>query len=70
MKFEAFMSLYFNGQKVQHGVTREEQRDLFTTSTDNQLAHCVSEDLKMSKGIAAAFREKYGQMENLRNQRP
>ena len=70
MTFDAFMSLYSNGQKIQHGVTREEQRDLFTTPTEYSLAHCVSEDLRMSKGIAATFKKKYGQIENLQSQGP
>jgi hypothetical protein len=68
--FETFMAMYSNGQRSQHGVTREEQRDLFATPTDYSLAHCVSEDLEMSNGIAVTFREKYGQMENLRSQGP
>jgi hypothetical protein len=70
MTFDAFMSLYSNGQKIQHGVTREEQFDLFKTPANYSLAHCVSEDLKMSKGIAVTFKEKYAQIENLRSQRP
>ncbi|KAG5885092.1 hypothetical protein JTB14_003966 [Gonioctena quinquepunctata] len=49
MTFEKFMSLYSNGQKVLHGVTREESRDLFEVPADYALAHCVAEDLRMSR---------------------
>ena len=40
--------------------------DLFTS--ENSLAHCVSRDFKMSRGIAVQFREKFGQIDILRNQ--
>lgn len=40
--------------------------DLFA-STDS-LAHCVSEDLRMGKGIATTFSNKFGQVDNLINQ--
>ena len=37
------------------------------TSGDS-LCHCVSECLKMGKGIAVLFKEKYGQVEYLKSQ--
>jgi ATP-dependent DNA ligase I len=40
--------------------------DLFKTSTDKTcLAHCVSRDLKMNKGIAKLFRDKFGRIGEL-----
>lgn len=42
--------------------------DLFETASDISLAHCVSADLKMSKGIAQQFRRKFGQLSQLRQQ--
>lgn len=44
-------------------------RDNLFTSTDN-LCHCVSADLYMGAGIAKIFKEKFGNVENLRNQKP
>ncbi|KAL4155977.1 hypothetical protein QTP88_000012 [Uroleucon formosanum] len=46
----------------------EVQGDLFETSKDIALGHCVSKDFKMSQGIALEFRRKFGQIENLTNQ--
>ncbi|XP_074040454.1 ADP-ribose glycohydrolase OARD1-like isoform X2 [Leptinotarsa decemlineata] len=70
MTFQQFMSLYSNGQKVVHGVTREEPRDLFKVPVDYALAHCVAKDLQMSKGIAVIFNKKFGQLQTLRGQNP
>lgn len=49
---------------------REEQGDLFALDTTHSLAHCVSVDLAMSKGIAKGFRDKYRQLDLLRAQNP
>ncbi|KAJ8947791.1 hypothetical protein NQ318_019463 [Aromia moschata] len=70
LSFEEFMSLHSNGQKARYGVTREEPRDLFQTPADFCLAHCVAEDLRMSRGIALTFKKAFGQLEELRRQRP
>ncbi|KAJ8932176.1 hypothetical protein NQ318_015312 [Aromia moschata] len=64
------MSLHSNGQKARYGVTREEPRDLFQTPADFCLAHCVAADLRMSRGIALTFKKAFGQLEELRRQRP
>lgn len=45
----------------------EIQGDLFTCGNDN-LAHCVSEDLSMSKGIATHFRKKFAKVDVLKRQ--
>ena len=40
--------------------------DLFEASGNNvSLAHCVSRDLKLGKGIAKLFRQKFGRMKEL-----
>ncbi|KAJ8958731.1 hypothetical protein NQ318_016459 [Aromia moschata] len=70
LSFEEFMSLHSNGQKARYGVTREEPRDLFQTPADFCLAHCVAADLRMSRGIALTFKKAFGQLEELRRQRP
>ncbi|KAJ8956502.1 hypothetical protein NQ318_019220 [Aromia moschata] len=70
LSFEEFMSLHSNGQKARYGVTREEPRDLFQTPADFCLAHCVAADLRMFRGIALTFKKAFGQLEELRRQRP
>lgn len=50
------------------GILQEIQGDLFSCDASYSLAHCVSEDLKMGKGIAVAFREKFGCVEALKAQ--
>ncbi|KAJ8960072.1 hypothetical protein NQ318_009514 [Aromia moschata] len=70
LSFEEFMLLHSNGQKARYGVTREEPRDLFQTPADFCLAHCVAADLRMSRGIALTFKKAFGQLEELRRQRP
>ncbi|KAK4876616.1 hypothetical protein RN001_009122 [Aquatica leii] len=47
-----------------------EQQDLFQTQKDYAIAHCVSEDLDMSKGVAVVFKKKFGQLDELRRQQP
>ena len=49
-------------------VYTEIRGDLFTTSDDTSLAHCVSTDLSMSKGIAKLFRDKFGGVNELKKQ--
>ncbi|KAJ8935728.1 hypothetical protein NQ318_010578 [Aromia moschata] len=70
LSFKEFMLLHSNGQKARYGVTREEPRDLFQAPADFCLAHCVSADLRMSRGIALTFKKAFGQLEELRRQRP
>lgn len=42
--------------------------DLFSVSSDVALAHCVSADMHMSKGIAVLFRDKFKNVDNLKKQ--
>lgn len=46
---------------------REIKADLFTIPVSS-LAHCVSADLAMSKGIASSFRSRFGNVEVLHRQ--
>ncbi|XP_026462375.1 uncharacterized protein LOC113364119 [Ctenocephalides felis] len=48
----------------------EESKDLFTVSEDYSLCHCVAEDFTMGAGIAVLFRDKFGQVAELLQQRP
>lgn len=43
--------------------------DLFSSSTDESLAHCVSVDLYMGKGIALTFRRKFDKVKELLEQK-
>lgn len=42
--------------------------DLFSVPSNVALAHCVSADMQMSKGIAVLFRDKFKNVENLKKQ--
>ncbi|KAJ8951089.1 hypothetical protein NQ318_003787 [Aromia moschata] len=55
LSFEEFMSLHSNGQKARYGVTREEPRDLGPPNVPR---------------IALTFKKAFGQLEELRRQRP
>ncbi|CAG9831573.1 unnamed protein product [Diabrotica balteata] len=48
---------------------QEENRDLFDMPEDWSLAHCVAEDLRMGSGIAVMFRNSFGMVDVLLNQR-
>lgn len=55
--------------KLPKFVFREIKGDLFSASKAYSLAHCVAVDLRMGAGIATAFRDKFGQIKNLKEQR-
>ena len=42
--------------------------DLFSCPETDSLAHCVSKDLAMGKGIAVIFKKTFGDVEELRAQ--
>ena len=46
----------------------EVQGDLFGCPSTYSLAHCVSEDLAMGKGVAVHFKEQFGRIGELRSQ--
>lgn len=68
--FNEFMQTYGYGRKARFGVVTERQQDLFDVPTDYSLAHCVSQDLAMSRGIAKVFRSKFGRLKELHQQNP
>ncbi|KAF4523060.1 hypothetical protein B566_EDAN013048 [Ephemera danica] len=47
----------------------EVNEDLFFAPNTSSLVHCVAEDLRMSQGIAVDFRQKFGRLPELLNQR-
>ena len=44
--------------------------DLFTCPPTSSMAHCVSQDLRMTQGIAHRFRTVFGRVEDLCSQLP
>lgn len=42
--------------------------DLFSCPGSASLAHCVSADMRMGKGIAVEFKKRYGHVEELKKQ--
>ena len=46
----------------------EKKGDLFSCPETSSLAHCVSEDLVMSKGIATIFKNKFKGVDDLKKQ--
>uniref|UniRef100_A0A3B3Y6J3 Macro domain-containing protein n=1 Tax=Poecilia mexicana TaxID=48701 RepID=A0A3B3Y6J3_9TELE len=43
--------------------------DLFSAPNQESLAHCVSEDLRMGKGIAVLFKKNFGRVDALKEQK-
>ncbi len=44
---------------------KEVKGDLFKSPYDESLAHCISSDVRMGKGIAAIFKKRYGGVQEL-----
>lgn len=45
---------------------REEKRDLFSVPDDYYLAHCISADFAMGKGIAVEFNRRFDMKNKLK----
>ena len=46
----------------------EKKGDLFGCPSGDSLAHCVSRDLKMGKGIAVEFKKRFAHVDDLLDQ--
>ena len=46
----------------------EVRGDLFSVADDVSLGHCVAEDLRLGRGIAVAFKERFGGVDDMRSQ--
>ena len=57
------MDLLFQGFQL-----NEVYGDLFGCAETDSLAHCVSKDMRMGKGIAVLFKKKFGGMDELKKQ--
>ena len=67
----AVMAEYLSSSKRKAGrglLYREVDGDIFASKGSASLVLYVSEDLHMSLGIAEAFKEKYGGVDDLREQ--
>lgn len=53
---------------IKHLQYKEIEGDLFQCPDTSSLAHCVSKDLCMSKGIASIFKTKFGRVNELKRQ--
>mmetsp|Transcript_7694 Transcript_7694/g.18129 ORF Transcript_7694/g.18129 Transcript_7694/m.18129 type:complete len:237 (-) Transcript_7694:135-845(-) len=53
---------------TEHREVVEIKGDLFSCPKSASLAHCVSEDLRLGKGIAKLFRDKFGGVDEMRRQ--
>lgn len=63
------MKIYTTVIFVWQGFKLEEKRgDLFSCPTSHSLAHCISEDVRMGKGIAVLFKKKFGGVEEIKRQ--
>ena len=49
---------------------KEEIRDLFSVSEDYALAHCISADFAMGKGIVVEFNKRFDMKNRLRQKYP
>ncbi|XP_060651270.1 ADP-ribose glycohydrolase OARD1 [Drosophila nasuta] len=54
--------------KMSNSVIKEINGDLFSAGAEYSMCHCVAADLRMGKGIAVKFRNKFGQMAALQQQ--
>jgi len=67
MKSESYQT-FLNSDDSSTFIVIEMVGDIFSTSSDTLLAHCVSADLKMSRRIALQFRRRFGRIQQLRQQ--
>lgn len=59
-----------SGSSTKEGFKFEEKKgDLFSCPISHALAHCISEDATMGKGIAVLFKKKFGGVEEIKRQR-
>jgi len=48
----------------------EVKGDLFSCGDSVSMAHCISRDLRLGKGIAVLFKNKFGRIDEMREQNP
>lgn len=51
-------------------IYKEEKRDLFSVSDDYYLAHCISADFALGKGIAVEFNKRFNMRQKLKDEFP
>ncbi|XP_050503035.1 ADP-ribose glycohydrolase OARD1-like [Diabrotica virgifera virgifera] len=58
--FKEFMSTYAERRSARFGVTTKVQQDLFSVPENVSLAHCVTQDVEMTKGISSVLNRNFG----------
>ncbi|CAI6370579.1 unnamed protein product [Macrosiphum euphorbiae] len=69
VSYDTYLQL-IKGKSIVNNRVKEESGDLFDAPSDYSLAHCISQDVKMSQGTALMFRRKFGNVEILKSQHP
>lgn len=69
VSFDTYLKL-ITAKSIVNNMVIEETGDLFDAPLDYSLPHCISQDIKMSQGMALMFRRKFGNEETLRSQHP
>ena len=60
------MGAYGGTGKAMHGITLEQQQDLFLLPEDYSLAHCIPASIDDARGLACAFRKKFSRLAQLK----
>ena len=60
----------YDNKVVRYMTYNEEVRDLFTVSDDYYLAHCISADFGMGKGIVVEFNKRFDMKRRLKSKYP
>ncbi|XP_045468252.1 uncharacterized protein LOC123676417 [Harmonia axyridis] len=68
INFENFIKLNEMNEITDSPNVKEKEGNLFKAPKNYALAHCVSKDFHMSRGIAVCFKNKYGNIEKLKSQ--
>jgi len=69
VSFDTYLEL-ITSKSIVNNMLIEVTGDLFAAPLDYSLAHCISQDVKMSQGVALMFRRKFGNVEILKIQHP
>lgn len=69
ISYDTYLEL-IKGKPIVNNMVIEETGDLFNAPSNYSLAHCISQDVRMSQGTALMFRRKFGNVEMLKSQHP
>ncbi|CAI6372075.1 unnamed protein product [Macrosiphum euphorbiae] len=69
VSFDTYLEL-ITGKSLVNNMVIEETGDLFDAPLNYSITHYISQDVKMSQGMAIMFRRKFGNVEILKSQHP